>query len=632
MDYKKVIEKGKKVIDNKIILLETVREPSKRMELLRDVIKMTRYHQPALAREYAQDLLDLGLTQREDEVLGVACNVFAIVEIQKGDYRKAKLYCFQALDVLNNKTEEYIITCKNLAEILTSQGEYEDAHNYLLSSKETQAFLNIKTYEPFTNAQIAKILYRKGKYNKAFDICINNFRNYENISRLDGWEAMTYYVMGLIYAAQQDYQKSLDNYIKSVDIWKKLENPYQITGLYLNIGGSYLYQADLEQSEKYYTKALKVDEKHGGNTKMQSLIYHNLGIINSRKNKKAKSKSYYDIALRLCKMINDRLGEMQILHNMAVMYGDDHPKVIDLHLSSLKIAEEIKDSRFIMYNHEGLAKSYAALQDYENAYKYKCVEHEIEKELFGVEKTKEIRKVEQQYQNEWQAKELQMLESRNLELSDFVHNATEKIRTPLKIMNKISNSLLLAQHNIPDETTKGHIVEITKYSNYLLEVMKSLKQYSLLDVKVEDFVPTDLNESLVTAIQNLKPEIQKNDVQVLASQMGIVSCQSHLVTLLFQNIIENAIKSKNDSPLLINIASDEDFNNTIVSIKDNGIGIPQKDIKRVLGIFERVDKINFDGNGVGLAVCKKIMDALSGEIWIESKLEEGTTVFLKFPK
>lgn len=632
MDYKKVIAKEKKITDNKIELLETVREPSKRIKLLRDIIKMSRYHQPDLAREYAQDLLDLGLQYRDDEILGMACNVFAIVEIQKGDYRKAKLYCFQALDALNDKVEEFIITCKNLAEILTSQGEYDTALNYLLSSKETQAFLNINTYEPFTNAQIAKILYRKGKYDRAFDMCINNLRNYENVSRLDGWEAMTYYVMGLIYAAQKDFQKSLDNYLKSVDIWKKLENPYQITGLYLNIGGSYLYQGDLERSEKYYNKALKVDEKHGGNTKMQSLIYHNLAIINSRKNKKAKAKSYYDTALRLCKMINDKLGEMQILHNMTVMYGDDYPKVIDLHLSSLKIAEEIKDTRFIMYNNEGLSKSYAALKDYESAYKYKCVEHEIEKELFGIEKTKEIRKVEQQYQNEWQAKELQMLESRNLELSDFVNNATKKIKTPLKIMNKISNSLLLSQHNIPDETTQGQVADIAKYTRYLLEVMKSLEQYSGLEIKVEDFVPTDLNESLVAAIQNLKLEIQKHDVQVLASQMGTVSCQHHLVTLLFQNIIENSIKFKKDSPLVINLASDEDFNNTIVSIKDNGVGIPEKDTKRVLGIFERVDKVNLEGNGVGLSVCEKVMNALNGEIWIESVLGEGTTVFLKFPK
>jgi signal transduction histidine kinase len=632
MDYNNVVLKKKKSIDSKIKLLETVREPSKRIDLLRDIIKISRYHKPNLAREFAEELLDLGLQQRDEEIFGFACNVFAIVEIQKGDYRKAKLYCLQALDALSDKSEEFIITCKNLAEILTSQGEYDSAHSYLLSSKETQSFLNINDYEPFTNAQIAKILYRKGKYEEAFDICINNFRNYQNFSRLDGWEAMTYYVIGLIYAAQMDFQKSLSNYLKSVEIWEKLENPYQITGLYLNIGGSYLYQTDLESAEQYFIKALDVDKEHGGNTKMQSLIYHNLAIINSRNGNKSKSKSYYDTALRLCKMIHDKLGEMQILHNMAAMLGDENPEAIELYFNSLEIAKEIKDSRFIMYNNLGLSNAYAAQKDYKNAYEYKCVAQELEKELFGIEKAREIRKIEQQYQYEWQAKELQILESRNSELKDFIEKATQKIRKPLKMMRKISRVLIQDFSDELSETAQGYLSEISKYTHYLSEIMKSLENYSSLEIRMDDSVRADMNEALFAAIDNLKLKISESNAQVIASVLGIINCRPDIMTLLFQNIIENAIKYRSKAAPIIHVEIDENFNETIISIKDNGIGIPQKDTERVLEVFERVQEKNYDGDGVGLAVCRKIMTALHGEIWIESSLGQGTTVFLKFPK
>ncbi|MFK7951066.1 MAG: tetratricopeptide repeat protein [Saprospiraceae bacterium] len=633
MNYTRVVLKEKKAIDKRIELLKTVREPSKRIELLRVIIKGLQYHQPEVAREYAQELLDLGLQKREDEMLGIACNVFAIAEIQHGDFRKAQLYCYQALDALSDKSEQFIVTCKNLAEILTSQGKYDDAYEYLLLSQETQIFLNIKQYEPFTNAQIAKIFYRKGKYEEAFDICISNLRNYDDYNRLDGWEGMTYHVMGLIYAAQKDFKQSLKSYFKAVEIWEKLGNPYQTTGLYSNIGSSYIYQNNMEAAEEYFEKALKVDKEHGGNTKMQSLIYQNLAIISFRSKKTAKAKSYYDMALRLCKMINDKLGEMQLLYNMSMMYDEEPDKAIELYTNSLRIAMDIQDTRFIMYNNESLSKIYAAQKDYQNAYKHKSISQELERELFGIEKTKAIKSVEQQYQNEWQAKEMQLLKNRNEELKTFVQKATKEIKSPLKMMNTMSKILARRYEEKLDHKAQEYLSEITKCSFFLEEIMQSLQHYAVIDINVNDFVPIDTTESLVAAIQNLEQEFIDSNVKVFSSPLPIIRCNPDILTQLFQNLIENAIKFGHVTNPIIEIQTDENFNNIIVSIKDNGIGIATEDTERVLGIFEKVElESTYKGNGIGLAICDKIMKSINGELWIESTLGEETTVFLKFPK
>lgn len=633
MNYTRAVLKEKNVINKRIKRLETVREPSKRIELLRAIIKGLQYHQPEVAREYAQELLDLGLQNRDNENLGIACNVFAIAEIQHGDYRKARLYCYQAFDALSDKSEQFIITCKNLAEILINQGKYDDAYEYLLMSQETQTYLNNKQYEPFTNAQIAKIFYRKGKYEEAFDICIHNLRSYEDHNRLDGWEAMTYHVMGLIYGAQKDFEKSLDSYFKSVDIWERLENPYQITGLYSNIGGSYIYQNNLKAAEKYFEKALKVDKEHGGNTKMQNLIYQNLAIISRRTKKTAKAKSYYDMALRLCKMINDKLGEMQLLHNMAVMYEEEPQKAIELHNNSLRIAMDIQDTLFIMYNNESISEIYAAQKDYQNAYKHKVIAQQLERELFGIEKTKAIKNVEQQYQMEWQSKEMELLKNRNEELKDFVQKATTEIKSPLKMMNTMGKILAHRYEDKLDDKAHEYLSQITQCSNSLENIVHSMVDYAVIDIDTTDFTPVDMTAALVVAIENLEEAFIKNNAEVITGSLPIIRCNQDILTKLFQNILENAIKFRRETDPIIEIQTDESFHNIVVSIKDNGIGIAQEDTERILGIFEKVEsEVPYKGNGIGLAICDKIMKSIKGELWIESILGEGTTVFLKFSK
>ncbi len=633
MDYTRLVINEKKELKDLISKLDVVREPSQRIALLRALIQNLQFNQPDIAKDYAQELLDLGLQKRNQEILGIACNVFAIAEINHGDFRKAKLYCYQALDALDEKSEPFIITCRNLAEILTNQGKYDEAYDYLMLSQATQAVLNLSFYEPFTNAQIAKIYYRKGKYKDAFDICLNNLRKYREHTPLDGWEAVTHHVMGLIYAAQNEYKLSLDNYLKSVSLWKQLDNQYQVTGLYSNIGSIYIYQNNLTSAERYFQKALQVDKEHGGNTKMQSLIYQNLAIVNVRSQKIEKAKAYYDMALRLCKMINDQLGEMQLLYNMATMYKENPKKAIEYYENSLKIASDIQDTRFIMHNNESLSNTYAELEEYKKAYLYKITAQKLERELFGMEKTKAIKDVETQYRDEWQIKEMQLLETRNEELKAFVQRATHELKEPLRMINsfgKILNQRYLIQL---DDKGQEYLSYIIDFSEYLGRIMVDLVDYTIVGVDITKLIPIDTNDCLLTAIRNLETIMSKENTEITTPPLPIIRCNKIVLIRLFQSIIENSIKFKKDNNPFIEINSEENLDNIIISIKDNGIGIATTHHERVLGIFEKVhSNKTYDGNGIGLAICQKIMQSIKGRLWLESTLGEGTTVFLQFPK
>ena len=633
MNYTKLVLQEKREIQSLLTQLSIVRVPSERIELLRALIQHLQFNQPNIAKDYAQELLDLSLQNRNEETLGFAYNVFATDEIQHGDFRKAQLYCYQALDALSDQQEPFIITCRNLIEILTNQGEYDQAHDYLTDSKETQKYLNLSIYEPYTNAQEAKIHYRKGKYKEAFNICINNLRNYKNSNPLDGWEAVTYHVLGLIYAAQQDYQLSLENYLKSAGIWEKLDNQYQITGLYSNIGSSYIYQKNLTSAEIYFNKALNVDKQNGGNTKMQSLIYQNLAIINYRNKKTAKAKSYYDMALRLCKMINDKLGEMQLLFNMAMMYQNDPEKAVEYYENSLKIAVDIQDNRFIMFNNESLSKEYASLGDYKKAYFHIIKAQYLERELFGLERTKAIKEVENEYFTEWRKQEIELLKNKNQSLEEFVQKITAEIKMPLNNLNQSGELLTQKYINTLNEEGQYYLNISTEASSYLSKLVEKLEEYALTDIKYLNLESVNVEECFEKVISKLKAQNTDKEIDITIEPLPNLTTDKLMLSRLFKHILDNALKFNLNNPQKITIQADEKKDYNVILIKDNGIGIAIENQRKVLDIFETVgSKKDYKNAGIGLAICKKIMDLLNGEIHLESTINKGTTVFLKFPK
>jgi signal transduction histidine kinase len=104
------------------------------------------------------------------------------------------------------------------------------------------------------------------------------------------------------------------------------------------------------------------------------------------------------------------------------------------------------------------------------------------------------------------------------------------------------------------------------------------------------------------------------------------------MTSLFQNLIDNAIKFRGRVAPKIYISSKQEGNEWIISIQDNGIGINAQDSKRIFEMFTRLhDSLEYPGTGIGLAICKRIVEQHGGRIWVESKPGEGTTFYFTIP-
>lgn len=633
MDFRKAVLVHRRTLQQWEKLHQTPMPSNEEQELIAKIVSALYLNQPHVAKPYAERLLELAKVAKKNKWIGLVFNTFALVETEKGDYRKAQLFGFQAIDILGEHHEECIITYRTFAEIFTNQGKYQQAIDYLDQSLDLQKLHKTYNYEPFTKGQIAKVKYRKGEYKEALRLCLETEQKFQNHPFLDGWQALLLQVKGLIYSAQKDYQQALSNYFEAVKMWELLENKFQMTGIYINIGSAYLSQNNIPAAERYYKRALEIDEENGGNKKIQSLIYQNLGIIHHYQSNKIKALASYEKALAISKRMNDRLGEMQTLFNMSVVFDNNVPKSIQLYEKSLKLAKEIGDSRFIFLNYSNLSELYAEIGNYKSAYNYRVLAQQKERQLFGLEKTKAIAEVENRFKQELREEALKLLQTNNEELKHFAHKAAHEIKEPLRMINSFGNILKRRYRNKLDQRGVEYLDFMLNSSKYLTDMLQDLIEYAIVGSDKKANRPIDLNEKLLAALTNLQPQIEANNVQILASPLPSVQVPPAHIIRVFQNLLDNAIKFQSNRDPIIKINTIEKASHYQISIEDNGIGIAPNNYEKIFKIFERLHaKTAYKGNGIGLAICKRIIERLKGKIWLTSELGVGTTFFFTIPK
>jgi chemotaxis family two-component system sensor kinase Cph1 len=147
------------------------------------------------------------------------------------------------------------------------------------------------------------------------------------------------------------------------------------------------------------------------------------------------------------------------------------------------------------------------------------------------------------------------------------------------------------------------------------------------------FAPVQLEAALGWATMNLQTAIQETHASINYDQLPTVMADHVQLVQLFQNLISNAIKyRKADEPPKIHVSAVERAKDCIVSIHDNGIGITPSQAERIFGVFKRLHGSEIPGTGIGLAICKRIVENHGGRIWVESELGQGATFSFTIPK
>jgi light-regulated signal transduction histidine kinase (bacteriophytochrome) len=147
------------------------------------------------------------------------------------------------------------------------------------------------------------------------------------------------------------------------------------------------------------------------------------------------------------------------------------------------------------------------------------------------------------------------------------------------------------------------------------------------------FTAVDMSLSVNKAVSNLKATIEERHAEIVHNEtLPSVYGDGSQLTSLLQNLINNAVKFSHDDHPKVRISWKAEGNSAVFKIRDNGIGMDMKDTDKIFAVFHRLHgKSEYPGTGIGLALCKKIVERHGGRIWVKSELGKGSTFFFTLP-
>lgn len=224
------------------------------------------------------------------------------------------------------------------------------------------------------------------------------------------------------------------------------------------------------------------------------------------------------------------------------------------------------------------------------------------------------------------------LERSNKELEQFAYIASHDLQEPLRMVTSYLQLLEKKYKDKLDQDANDFIHFAVDGSARMKTLIFSLLDYSRVN-RVKPLEDINLDELLKNVLHDLEVQIQENKAIITVEPLPAIYGDKLLINQLFQNLISNAVKFKGERNPEIIISGKKEQNEYLFSVKDNGIGIQKEYASKLFVIFQRLNtKDQYPGTGIGLAICKKIVEKHGGKIWFESEFGQGTTFYftLKF--
>ena len=227
---------------------------------------------------------------------------------------------------------------------------------------------------------------------------------------------------------------------------------------------------------------------------------------------------------------------------------------------------------------------------------------------------------------------LEALKRSNQELEQFAYVASHDLQEPLRMISNYVQLLARRYKGQLDADADDFIHFAVDGAERMKALIIDLLTFSRVSTRGKVPEPVDMGEALKTVRNNLEVSIQETGANLITGEMPTVEADSSQMVQLLQNLIANAIKFHGTLPPEIHISAQENDGVWAFAVSDNGIGIEPQYFDRLFKIFQRLhDKEDYPGTGIGLAVCKRIVERHGGQIWVESEFGKGSTFYFTLP-
>jgi len=243
-----------------------------------------------------------------------------------------------------------------------------------------------------------------------------------------------------------------------------------------------------------------------------------------------------------------------------------------------------------------------------------------------------VRDISQQMEREDALKTtLRELERSNADLSQFAYMASHELQQPLRMVEKFG-AILAEEYGADLGQGGGELLQsVTDGAARMQNLVDDLLELSRIDTEGKDFAEVDSNEVLHEAILGIEDVIGESGAEVHSEKLPVVMGDHSQMVQLWRNLISNAVKFRREDAPKIEIAAEETEDSWIFSIEDNGIGIDALELENIFVIFRRLHP-ELPGTGIGLSICKRIVERHGGRLWAEPLGDEGARFQFSMPK
>lgn len=226
-----------------------------------------------------------------------------------------------------------------------------------------------------------------------------------------------------------------------------------------------------------------------------------------------------------------------------------------------------------------------------------------------------------------------LLARRNEELEQLAYVASHDLQEPLRKITSFCSLLAKEYADQLEGDGQVYMDHVVEGVQRMRSLVRDLQAYTRLGIGPGEFAKVDVGEAYVKALCNLGRLLEESEAIVTHDPWPIVKTDKAQLTQLLQNLIGNAIQYRSDAEPRVHVGVREGDQHWVFSVRDNGIGIDSRYHTKIFGLFERLHaKSDYEGTGIGLAMCRRISEHLGGTIWVESELGQGSVFSFTVPR